>query len=182
MGKEVFMNMDKQNKQKFTAALVRCAEETSGPMFEAGFIGFYVEDTYINSAAAVLPMNGTYFYCPLVPNNPAVYRSYGVSNYEIERYWTDFWKHVRDEYSKNERYRHHFTGKDKTFNYNGGKTAFVLNGKVYVCWAENIDNDTLIKLGFTKDMSLFVPFSNGEAYYEPSADHHCNNCGLLSMC
>lgn len=179
MGKEVFMNMD---KQKFTAALVRRANETAGwTDHDGGFMGFHVEDnTYSN--AAVLSMYRTYFYCPCVPRSPAVYQSYGMSDTEIRKLWTEFWERVKSEYSKSEDCRCNFSGKDKTFNWNNGKTAIVLNGKIYVCMSANVDYEMLRELGFTKDSNLCVPFSNGEAYYEPSADHHCNNCGLLSMC
>jgi hypothetical protein len=152
------------DKQKFTTELVQYATTGCGLLH----------------GAYVFSMESSYVYCPNVPSSPDELRHRRVSDNEIRQIWTSFLERVYDKYSKNEEYRCKLTGEDRTFNWNNGKIAIVVGDKIYVCKSEYIDDDTLRELGFSSNYNLFVPMSNGEAYYEPAADYGCNNCGLIS--
>lgn len=152
------------DKQKFTTELVQYATSECG--YFTGAYEFSKKSSYV--------------YCPNVPSSPNELRHRLLPDHVVRQIWTEFWECVHEKYSKNENYKCKFTGEDRTFNWNNGKTAIVVGDKIYVCKSQNIDDDTLRELGFTCDSNLFVPMSNGEAYYEPAADYGCNNCGLIS--
>lgn len=125
--------------------------------------------------------NGSqYVYCPLVPADPLdLVKIHGITLDKSGQIWLSFWKQVHEIYAKDESYATTIKGKDHTYNWNNGKTVIVVGDTVLVSYTKFIDFQTLEELGFAKDMELFVPLSNGEAYYSPNDDHGCNKCGLI---
>lgn len=164
------------DKQKFTTELVQYATEKS----TLGCFSNHGSVETTTGGAYVFSKKSSYVYCPNVPASPMVLFRNRVPDSEIRRIWKDFWTCVHEEYCKKEEYSCKLSGEDRTFNWNNGKTAIVAGDKIYVAKTEFFDFNVLKEYGFTRNDSLFVPMSNGEAYYEPAADYGCNNCGLIS--
>lgn len=164
------------DKQKFTTELAQYATGKS----TLGCYSNYGSVVTTTGGAYVFSKEASYVYCPNVPASPMELRFNHVPDSEVRRIWTEFWTCVHEKYCKKEAYSCKFSGEDRTFNWNNGKTAIVVGDKIYVAKTENIDFNVLEEYGFTRNYSLFVPMSNGEAYYEPAADYGCNNRGLIS--
>lgn len=79
---------------------------------------------------------------------------------ESKRYWSELF--ARKECLE----KVTISGKDKTFNENNGKTAFVVDGRVYVFDSDKVSTYMLEKNGFKKDYELWVPFSNADGFLD----------------
>ena len=104
--------------------------------------------------AGFLDVGHTYYYCP---NAPALSQS---------RVSREYWAEIFRERDTGILEKVTIRGKEKTFNTNKGKIAFVLNGRVFIFDLRRISEHILEEERFILDRSLLVPLSNCEGYLD----------------
>ena len=140
------------DKYDFTLAICR-HPEGSNLWCSLGFNHLVYQHDNVQTVAGVLEVGHTYY---------RFRRCFGIGDLSVESkaYWSELYQ------KKEALEKVTIRGEDKTFNQNNGTTAFVINRRVYVFNSDKISTSTLKECGFKKDDSLWVPFSNADAFMD----------------